>query len=367
MRVAIVCSAHGFGHVARQIAVAEALIARGAEVTIFTAAPAHIVHVSALPMGARGSSGSANQPAARVVPWAVDVGIVQRDSLTEDVPATVVALAERCAEPRIDALAAVLEGYDRVVVDIAPAGLEAARRAGHAPLAVGNFDWSWIYRHYPELCDWADRFAAWQAPHAALALDPGPGLFGFASVEHVGLVGRRRDPFAAGGLLGEGVEGRTVLVSFGGFGLDGIDAMLPRLDGVTYVLAPPMPRLERPDCVWVPGVSFPALIASVDAVFTKPGYGIHAETALAGTPVVWLDRGAFPEAPFLERAMRARGDVKVASGAADAHPVGDALRAVLSRPRPLPALGEGASRIANRVLAVVCATEGAPCARPKPR
>jgi hypothetical protein len=335
VRVGIVCSAHGFGHVARQIAVAEALYARGAQVSFFTAAPAAVVH--------------ADLPDVTVVPWAVDVGIVQRDSLNEDVPATVAAVAERCAEARIDALAAALSGFDRVIVDVAPAGLEAARRAGRAPLAVGNFDWAWIYRHYPELRGWAEQFAEWQAPHAALALDPGPGMHGFASVEHVGLVGRRRDPAR---VAAENLDGRRVLVSFGGFGLDGVDALLPRIAGVTWVLAPPMPRLERPDCAWAPGVSFPALIAGVDAVLTKPGYGIHAESALAGTPVVWLDRGPFPEAPFLEVAMRARGDEKVSSssGPASARDVRAAVLAVLSRPRPTPVASDGAARVADRVL-----------------
>jgi hypothetical protein len=40
-------------------------------------------------------------------------------------------------------------------------------------------------------------------------------------------------------------------------------------------------------------------------VLTKPGYGIVAETALAGARVVWVDRGPFPEAAALEAWLRA--------------------------------------------------------------
>lgn len=324
MRVAVVCSAHGFGHVGRQLAVGAALRARGVEPTFFSAAPPAVLQE--------------DLPGVAHVPWAVDVGIAQRDSLSEDPDATLARLQERCGDAAIDDLADALAGFDRVVVDVAPAGLEAARRAGVPALAVGNFDWAWIYRHYPVLRGWADRFAAWQAPHVGLALDPGPGLHGFARVEPFGLLGRSRPPARLPG------EGPRVLVCFGGFGLDDVDAMLPRSVGVTWVLAQPMPELDRPDCAYVRNVPFPALVAGADAVLTKPGYGIYAECALAGTPIAWVDRGAFPEAPFLEAAMRARGDAKVAGT-----DVGAAVRGVLGRPRPPRVASEAAARLAARI------------------
>jgi hypothetical protein len=138
------------------------------------------------------------------------------------------------------------------------------------------------------------------------------------------------------------VAERGVLVSFGGLGLDGLDARLPRIDGVTWLLAAPMPRLDRPDCAFVEGVPYPALVAGADAVLTKPGYGIFAEAALAGTPVVWVPRGAFPEAPFLEAAMRARGDEPAG------HDLAGAVRRALVR-RPVPYEARGAERLAREI------------------
>jgi hypothetical protein len=323
VNVAIISSAHGFGHVTRDLVLADALEAMGARVTCFHAAPPSV-------LGGR--------PA---VAWTVDVGIAQHDSLTEDLPATLARLAEVVTDARIDALAQRLSAFDRVVVDIAPPALEAARRAQVPAHAFGNFDWAWIYAHYPELGGWARRFAAWQAPHPALAMQPGPGLFGFASVEDIGLVGRRA--------AGEGrlvAEGRAVLVGFGGLGLADVEGLLPRIPGVTWICAPPMPRIVRADIRFVADVPFPALVAGVDAVFTKPGYGIFAEAALAGTPVVWLDRGQFPEAPSLEAALLARGDVKVQSRAG----VADALRERWARPAPPPAVGGGEHRAAAVIL-----------------
>lgn len=317
MKLAIVASAHGFGHVTRQLALAEALRSEhGVDPVIFTAAPASIL--------------SQYLPAVRVVPWVADVGLVQPDSLTEDVVATRAALERVCSDARIDDLAAALRGFDRVVVDMAPTAMEAARRAGVPVVAVGNFDWAWIYRAYPELGDWADRFAQWQAPVRALELTPGPGLRGFASVTRVGLVGRQRPAHRLGP--------RRILVSFGGFGLDTVDALLPHLPGVRWVLAPPMPPVDRADVEFVPDVSYPALVAGVDAVLSKPGYGIFAEAALAGTPLIWVPRGRFPEAPSLVAAARSRGDVLCDATAGS---VADAVSQVLDRPRPVAQASQG--------------------------
>ncbi len=333
MRVALICSAHGFGHLTRQLVLARALRALGASPVLFTAAPA---------------VARSWDPSLEVAPWAADVGIVQRDSLREDIGATITLLEERCAPRALEALAEALGGTERAVVDIAPPALEACRMAGLPTLAMGNFDWAWIYRRYPPLGGWAERFAAWQAPHRALELEPGPGLFGFAGVEPVGLLGRRAEPwrFADGA--------RRVLLSFGGAGLEGLQELLPELPGVRWVLAPPMAPLDREDCELVVGARYPALVAGVDLVFTKPGYGIFAECALAGTPMVWVRRLGFPEAPHLERAMSARGDRCVAVDPGDPPRFQSALAEVvrerLATPRPAPRSCD-AERVARRVLA----------------
>ena len=330
MRIAHLCSAHGFGHLTRQLAIAEALRPRGAESVVFTAAPPAVVH--------------AYLPWLAVRPWRIDVGIHQRDSLTEDIPSTLLQLEQLGTEARIDALAQALRGFDRAVVDIAPLGMEAARRAGVSVIASGNFDWPWIYQHYPALEGWSQRLAALQRPHPALFLTPGPGLTGFASVQTVPVVGRQR-PAAP-------LPRRTVLVSFGGFGLDIVRQFLPVIPGVTWATAHPMPDLQRPDSRTLTG-AYPALVAGADAVLTKPGYGIYAECALAGTPVVWVERGAFPEAAYLTAAMTERGGRPVGCG--PHHPefpsrLAAALEAVWSSPPPEPLVADGAAQAAAHIL-----------------
>lgn len=332
-RVAIVASAHGFGHLTRQLAIGEALARRGATLTVFTAAPASVV--------------AETLPAATVRAWAADAGVVQRDSVSEDLAETLATAAERTADVRIDALSRALNSFDQIVSDIPALALEAARRAGRPALAVGNFTWPWIYRRTPGLSRLAPLLEAWQAPFHGLQLWPGPGLEGFASVTPFGLVGRTRPAWRPPDRL------RRVLVSFGGFGLDAIDALLPRIPGLRWVHGPPMARLARDDAEWVEGLPYPALVAGVDAVLSKPGYSILAEAALAGTPLAYVTRPAFPEAPFLEAAMQARGDLSVGTVGEDARAasVAAALEVFFSRPRPAPVAAGEADRIAAAILA----------------
>jgi UDP-N-acetylglucosamine:LPS N-acetylglucosamine transferase len=49
------------------------------------------------------------------------------------------------------------------------------------------------------------------------------------------------------------------------------------------------------------GWSFTDLLANVDAVLTKPGYGTFAEAACNGTPLLYVPRDNWPEeAPMVE-------------------------------------------------------------------
>ena len=318
-------SAHGYGHATRCVALADELATRGGPVSLVTAAPASV-------LGDR-------HP---LLPWHVDVGFVQHDSLTEDIPATLALLEERCSEAAIDALASRLAGASGVIVDISPPALEAARRAGVPAVAMGNFDWAWVYRHVPALSAWAERFARWQAPHPAIQLRPGPDLTGFASVVEGGLLARSAPPIR--------VAERGILVCFGGFGQPNLKSALPELPGVTWIFAPPLARPVRRDCLFVDEVPFSSLLAGADALFTKPGYGVLAEAMAAGTPILWLDRGSFPEAPYLEAAMRTRGDEKCSF---EATAIARAGGAILTRPRPPGRRRDDRARIADLALSAL--------------
>ena len=329
-RVAVVCSAHGYGHTGRMLALAPALRAAGLEPVLFTAAPADFVMGSA--------------PGLPVEPCRADLGLVQPDALDVDLAATVAALPAFLDDRHVDALASRLAPFAAVVADTPPAALEAARRAGVPAVAVGNFDWAWIYGHFPALRAAADRFAAWQAPHPALALTPGPGLSSFHRVTPVGLLARTAPPVAP--LPG------AVLVAMGGMGWADPAAHLPVLPGTTWLIPAPMPLPARPDCMRPPPLPFPALLGAVDVVLTRPGYSTLAEAMGAGARLVSVPRAGFPETPALEAAMRARGDTVLGPALPSPAALAAAIAARRLAPRPAPVAPTAAPRIAAAVAAL---------------
>ncbi len=117
-----------------------------------------------------------------------------------DREATLRALAQVWGEPdRAEAaLAAALERHRPAIVigDVPPVAFGAAARLGVPSLAVGNFDWAWIYGFYadrdPAFAPWARLCAEWQGrASAAVHLEPGPPLTGFGRVVEGGLLARR--------------------------------------------------------------------------------------------------------------------------------------------------------------------------------
>ena len=203
--LAFVITAHGFGHAARQMEVIRALLGRwpAARAVVLTAAPPAIFHDY---LGAE----PAILARVEVVPWRADVGVVQRDGIVLDREATLAALSEAWADPdRAErSLAARLEPLRPALVlgDIPPPAFGAAARLGVPSLAIGNFDWAFIYGAYaredPAFAPFAGLCLRWQAlADAAVHLDPGPPLTGFTRVVEAAPVAR--------GLLGDAARVRA--------------------------------------------------------------------------------------------------------------------------------------------------------------
>jgi hypothetical protein len=349
--VAFVVTAHGYGHASRQMEVIRTLLARRPDLdaAVFSAAPEAVFRDY---FGA-GDPGVSTR--LRVLPQRADVGLVQRDGLSMDQAATLRALAERCGDEAPAALAAALAPVcpALVVADLPPAAFPAAELLGVPSVGVGNFDWAWIYGHYgAEFAPWARRCEAWQA-RATLAvhLPPGPPLTGFGRVVEAAPLARRLfvDPAAIRARLALPPGERAVLASFGGFGLDDPDRRIPRVPGVTWILAPPMPDLGRADTRFVDDEPYLGLLAACDAVFTKPGYGIVCEAARHRTRVLYTDRGDFPEYPFLVAWLHASAPaVHVASAElGDAGVVGEALSRLFALPDRWVDGFDGAERVVD--------------------
>jgi len=106
------------------------------------------------------------------------------------------------------------------------------------------------------------------------------------------------------------------------------------------------------------GWPFPDLLASVDAVVTKPGYATFVEAAAAGCPVVTLGRTGWAEAPALLAFLRERGGGEVVSAEAGPAAICQALGAVLERDRPEPLALTGNAEAAEWLVGELEASRG---------
>ncbi|HEY5998545.1 MAG TPA: hypothetical protein VI078_04490, partial [bacterium] len=188
-RGAVACfvTPHGFGHAARAAAVLAALRERapGLPVHLFTTVPRWFFADS---LGA----------SFTLHPVVSDVGLVQPDPLTEDLPATVARL--RAVYPPEPALLERLAQAMRrarcrlVLCDISPLGIAVARAAGLPSVLLENFTWDWIYRGYqrrePRLAPAAARLAVLGA-QADLHVQATPVCRPSAAAVRVGPIGRR--------------------------------------------------------------------------------------------------------------------------------------------------------------------------------
>jgi hypothetical protein len=96
-----------------------------------------------------------------------------------------------------------------------------------------------------------------------------------------------------------------VLVSFGGIPPGDETPAFPEIAGVSWLAD----RSARPGMIPLTGLpfSFIDLMASVDLVVTKTGYGMFVEAACNGVPVLFLARPDWPESPWLEGWIRELG------------------------------------------------------------
>ncbi len=296
-------SGHGFGHFTRSAHVLARLASR---------ATVHVRTSDRALALARGAEWAATVEEADVGP-----GIAQRGPLAVDVAATRDALARHLAAwpALVDAEAARLRalGADLVYADVPPIAFAAAARAGVRSVGVGNFSWSWIYGGFAGDDRWFVEAEARLAEAEArcgrfLALEMGGGLDVFPSRTAIApLTPRpRRDRAEVRRALFPVDDGRPiVLASFGGFGhaLDPVaGARAHRLVVVSAPVAAPSPDVRA----IAPSPSLPhhEIVAAVDCVLGKPGYGTVAECLARPTAFAWVPRGLPRELPAMVAAIR---------------------------------------------------------------
>lgn len=296
MTVAFYISGHGFGHASRSIEVINALVDQrpGTRVIIRSEVAPWLVTRTV-------RAGVTLEPAP------CDTGVVQIDSLNLDAAATVSRARAFMStlHARVAAEAAWLTqvGASLVVADLPPLGIAAARAAGLPAVALGNFTWDWIYSGYDGSADLVEQMGdIYRHTTVALRLPMWGGFATMPKVIDLPFVARRstRDPRDVRDALHLPRHQKLVLVSFGGYGLDGLDvAALRQIDDYRILLPGDLDEAA----MYAGGLRYEDLVRAVDAVVTKPGYGIISECLANHTALLYTSRGHFLEYDVLVAAM----------------------------------------------------------------
>ncbi len=288
-------SAHGFGHLAQVAPVLNALAAR----------------LPALRLSVRSGLRS-EQLRSRLAPGFThlagtsDVGYLMH-GIRVDLAASAAAYRSLHADwaARVAAEAAFLSALapDLVLSDVAYLPLAGAAQAGIPALAMSSLNWADLFAHYFADQPWAapihgEMLAAYNSAECFVRLTPGMPMRDLRRVRPVGPVAAIGEDCRAAlrAQLGCAADQRLVLITFGGFGKRLPIESWPPVDGVHWLVHDAW-RFAHPGVTaFEPlGRPFTHLLRSVDAVISKPGYGLFAEAGCNGTPVLYVRREDWPE------------------------------------------------------------------------
>jgi hypothetical protein len=307
MTIAYYISAHGYGHGVRSCDIIRALLRLrpGLRLIIVSDLPRAFLENRLAPGAFEYRQAS------------FDVGMVQLDSIRVDIPATLERVWKLCgnrdALKRCETEFLLSHNVHLVAADIPSIPLEAAAQVGIPGIAVGNFSWDWIYSDYQgEDARWRAVCRAFAEGYAQsrllLRLPFHAEMDVFPNIEDVPLLatpgGVRRDEIAE--LTGALPGVPWILLSF--TTLDWDEAALQsveRLAGHEFFTVLPL-AWERRNIHPIDraAVRFSDVLASCDAVISKPGFGILSDCAVNRKPLIYAERAGFAEYPILEAAIR---------------------------------------------------------------
>ncbi|MCF8057538.1 MAG: hypothetical protein K9K37_12990 [Desulfocapsa sp.] len=241
-----------------------------------------------------------------------DIGLIQKNGLQTDLPATIRRLQEFLpfADSLVTELARKIEGCRLVLCDIAPLGIAVARKAGIPSVLIENFTWDWIYQAYlprhPDLQAAIDYLGAqYQQADIHIRTEPACGT-GKGQLCCGPIFRRIRQQRAEIRSEFNCQDKKLVFISMGGIDLElPFVHQLPAFPDTIFLLAGQDKNYRLADNVFLlsrnSGFYHPDLINAADLVVCKSGYSTVAECFQAGTPIVTVGRVTFPESALLEQ------------------------------------------------------------------
>ena len=362
-RLAYYITDHGLGHAVRSLEVIYSLLMQTHEL--------EVIVVSTLPEFIVRSNLQFSLAMRRK---RLDIGLVQKDSIRFDLPATLEALRslydhkEVLLAEEIEFLQT--ENIQAIVCDIPFLPFAAASRCGIPAIGIGNFTWDWIYEGYASsnarwmpLVSWIRE--CYQGCNLFLQLPMHGDCSACPTIRSVPLVARpaERKPEETRQILGLPSEKKTYLVSFSALELNQeAQERVQDISNAVFLHKSPLNfRFNNRICLDNFDISYSDAVAAADGVITKPGYGIVADCLVHGVPVIYTDRGSFPEYSILVKEMEKHlGSVYLSSENLYAGRWESAVRQLESQPLRNPAIVNNGAQICAEEILNLLLPMGAP-------
>ncbi len=303
-------SGHGYGHAAQVVPVLNALskLVPGVKALLRTSVPAGFF-----------------EPRL-AIPWELspaqqDVGCIQNGPLSIDIAATWEAHRALHADwdNRIHAEAALIRQARPALVlsDISHLGIAAGAAAGIPTIGLCSLSWDLVLDPFvdPAEPDHAvilqEIRDAYAQADCFLRVAPGLEVTAFRNRRDVGPIAEPTAPQTAKlrQAIGAGPSETVILVGFGGIALQAPPfKQMEAMHGFRFLFDGPVPDgLSRVSSLSTAGLPFKQVLASVDLILTKPGYGTTVESVALGIPVVYVRRYNFADEPPLVKYLHRHG------------------------------------------------------------
>jgi hypothetical protein len=295
-------SGHGYGHAAQVVPVLNAVgaLMPGATAILRTTVPASFFRDRLAIQW-------------KLSPSQQDIGCIQDGPLKIDIDATWAAHQRfhETWETRLSKEVAALQTASPtlVIADTPYLAIEAGSRAQIPAIALANLTWDLVLKEYCRASDNSHQRliqcirGSYAKADMALRITPAPNIDAFSSMIDIGPIASpaspERDRLASALALASNEQ--TVLVGFGGIPLTSLPlAQMEQLRHYRFLIDGPVPPgFSRIHSTQALPFSFKTLLASVDVIMTKPGYGTIVEAVALQQPVVYVRRFNFADEPPL--------------------------------------------------------------------
>jgi len=293
-------SSHGYGHVSQTSAVINELVSLvpGLRVTVRSTAPHDFLK-------------SRLQCEFQHIPLAFDFGMKMASAVDVLIAESADAYREFHADwqHKVEREAQAMRRLkpDLLLANVPYLSLAAARSAGVRAAGMCCLNWADIYSYY---CveDAASRtihgqmVESYRSAECFIKVQPAmemPNLGATFSINPIARIGQAQRAFVASACSVREGE-KLVMVAMGGMEFRLPVQNWPSLPGVRWIV-PDAWKIRRDDTTAFESLHLPFVdvLASCDAVISKPGYGTFTEAACNGVPLLYVTRRDWPEEPYL--------------------------------------------------------------------